>query len=555
MKYNQFKITAPPIFRWLLFALIFLSQVPVYAAAPTFASGYPQIDPADTKHSSLELKVQTNETGKAYYVVLTDGATAPSDVQVKDGQDDQGNAVDADKKGVLTLTADTEASSYVIGLTANTAYDIYVVAEDSAANLNNSFVGDVTTAAAPTDVTPPVFDDLGNPITAGETTIEFTVKTDETGTAHYVVLDDNATVPTDAQIKNGQDDTSTDVDANKKRDLKLTANTGSIASITGLIANTAYDIYVIAEDAEGNVATGKIDVLTLADTTAPEFATDYPKVESITETSADLKVQSNEAGKAYYVNLAAGAAAPTDVKTDGVEVTFTADTEVSDTISSLTAGTTYDLYIMIEDDAGNVTTTAASYPLNFTTSPAAGATITGTYDNVGKTITAGTYTITGTTTITGGTLSGTFDFTTAGLDVTLKDVIFAAGTKITGGKLEGTITGDANDPVTLTNLTIAANAELTNVIIGDGVTFEPGVILENVQFTGANISLSDVTLKGTITIVQTSITVFTNVQFGIGFTALSGGTLSGEIKSEDGFSGSASLTGFTLLNVTESVYL
>ncbi len=553
MKPNQFKITAPPIFRWLLFALIFLSQVPVYAAAPTFTATYPKIDPADTKHNSLELKVQTNETGKAYYVVLADGATAPSDVQVKAGQDDQGNAVDADKKGVLTLTADTEASSYVIGLTANTAYDIYVVAEDSAANLNNSFVGDVTTAAAPTDVTPPVFDDLGNPITAGETTIEFTVKTDEAGTAHYVVLDDNATVPTDAQIKNGQDDTSTDVDANKKRDLTLTANTGSIASITGLIANTAYDIYVIAEDAEGNVATGKIDVLTLADTTAPEFATDYPKVESITETSADLKVQSNEAGKAYYVNLAAGAAAPTDVKTDGVEVTFTADTEVSDTISSLTAGTTYDLYIMIEDDAGNVTTTAASYPLNFTTTAGPDGTgdITGDYDNAGKTITAGTDSITGTTTITGGTLSGTFDFTTSGLDVTLNNVVLAASASINGGRLEGTITGDATNPATLTNVTIAANAELTNVIIGDGVTFEPGVILENVQFTGANISLSDVTLKGTITIVQTSITVFTNVEFGIGFTALSGGTLSGIIRTATGFSGSASLTGLILLDVTE----
>jgi NDP-sugar pyrophosphorylase family protein len=545
MKPDRFK-KASPIFRWLLFALIFLSQVPVYAAVPSFTT----TTTADVKHSSLKLLVETNETGKAYYVVLHSGDAAPSDAQVKDGQDSHGSAVDADKKGVLTLTADTEASSYIIGLMAATAYKIYVVAEDSAAILNTQVVVAVATTAAPGDVTAPVFDDLGNPITAGETTIEFTVKTDEDGTAHYIVLDDNAAVPTDTQIKNGQNDTSTDVDATKKGELTLTANTGSIASVSGLTANAAYDIYVIAEDNEGNVTTGKIDVL--LDSIAPEFATGYPKVEDITQTSANLKIQSNETGKAYYVRLDAGAAAPTDVKAEATgPVTLTAGTEASETISSLTAGATYDLYIMIEDDAGNVTTTAASYPLSFTTSLAAGATITGTYDNAGKTITAGTDTITGSTTITGGTLTGSFDFTASGLDVTLKDVIFAAGTSITGGKLEGTITGDANDPVTLTNVQILANATLINVIIGDGVTFEPGVTLENVKFEGLSITLADVTLKGTITIVQTSITIITNVQFGIGFTALSGGTLSGIIKTATGFSGSPSLTGLTFKDVTD----
>jgi NDP-sugar pyrophosphorylase family protein len=552
MKPDRFKKAAPPIFRWLLFALIFLSQVPVYAAAPTFTI----TDAVDVKHSSLTLKVQTNETGKAYYVVLSDGATAPTADQVKAGQKDDGTDVGADKKGVLTLTADTEADSYIIGLEADMTYNIYVVAEDSAQTLNIPVLVDATTSARTTrnaDTTAPVFDDLGNPITAGETTIEFTVKTDEAGTAHYIVLDDNAAVPTDAQIKNGQDDANTDIDATKKGELTLIANTGSVASVSGLTANTDYDIYVIAEDAAGNVATGKFDVKTLLDTTAPTFASGYPKVEDITETTANLKVQSNEAGKAYYVSLAAGAAAPTDVKTDATgPVTLTADTEASETISSLTAGATYDVYIMIEDDAGNVTTTAESYPLSFTTTgSSATGDITGDYNNAGNTITAGTDSITGTTTITGGTLDGSFDFTASGLDVTLKDVIFAAGTSIIGGKLEGTITGDANDPVTLTNVQILANAILINVIIGDGVTFEPGVTLENVKFEGLSITLADVTLKGTITIVQTSITIITNVQFGIGFTALSGGTLSGEIKTEAGFSGSPSLTGLTFKDVTD----
>ncbi|WP_069472830.1 beta strand repeat-containing protein [Candidatus Marithrix sp. Canyon 246] len=663
MKPDQFKKAAPPIFRWLLFAFIFLSQVPAYAAAPTFTVGYPQVDTADTKHSSLELKVQTNETGKAYYVVLASGATAPSDAQVKAGQDNSGSAVNADKKGVLTLTANAEASSYIIGLTANTDYDIYVVAEDSAATLNTTpMLGSVTTAVAPIDTTPPVFDDLGNPITAGETTIEFTVKTDETGKAHYVILGNGATEPTKAQIKNGQDDANTDVDATKIGELTLTANTGAVASITGLAASTPYDIFVIAEDAEGNVATiskldvltlasaaapifnkkeaanitedafdltvqtdkdstayyvvlddnavdpsaaqvkagqdnigtavsktgnvvltantdgtanitgltattnydvfvmaedssgnvsttYKLDVLTLADTTAPTFAATYPKVDGITQTTANLKVQTNEAGKAYYVLLTDGTTAPTVVKThtNKVEFTLKADTEASDTISSLTAGTAYDIYVVAEDAAGNIAT-AGTFPIEFTTFASNGNNITGAYDNAGNTITPSD-TITGTTTISNGTLNGTFDFSS--LDVTLNNLTLAANASITGGRLEGTITGDVNNPAMLINVTIGANATLTNVIIGDGVTFEPGVTLIDVRFEGANITLADVTLKGTITIVQTSVTVFTNVQFGLNFTALSGGTLSGIIKSETGFSGSASLTSLTLKDVTE----
>ncbi|WP_069472851.1 hypothetical protein [Candidatus Marithrix sp. Canyon 246] len=257
MKPDSFKKAAPPIFRWWLFALIFLSQVSAYAAAPTFTSGYPKVDAADTKHSSLELKVQTNEIGKAYYVVLADGAAAPSDAQIKAGQDDQGTAVDADKKGVLTLTADTEANSYIIRLTAATDYDIYVVAEDSAETLNAQVVVNVTTAAAPSDTTPPVFDSLGNSKTVGATTIDFEVKINEDGTAYYVVLDDNATAPTEAQVKNGQDNANEDVAENKKGNLDLTANTGAVASISGLTSSTSYDLYIIAEDAEGNVATAE----------------------------------------------------------------------------------------------------------------------------------------------------------------------------------------------------------------------------------------------------------------------------------------------------------
>jgi hypothetical protein len=382
MKSDSFKKAAPPIFRWWLFALIFLSQVSAYAAAPNFASGYPKVDPAETKHSSLKLQVQTNEAGKAYYVVLVHFAAAPTADQVKAGQDDQGADVDSDKKGILTLTADTEADSYIIGLEeAGIAYDIYVVAEDSAQTLNTQVkLVHVNTAVAPADTTPPVFDSLGNSKTVGATTIDFEVKINENGTANYVVLDGNATAPTETQIKNGQDNTNTDIDANKKGNLTLTANTEAVASITGLTSSTSYDLYIIAEDAEGNVATAE---------------------------------------------------------------TFSF-------------------------------TTLAPNP------------ITGDYDNAGKTI-SGNDTFTGTITITGGTLSGTFDFTANGLDVTLSGVALAAGTSITGGKLEGTITGDAGNPATLINVILSSTVVLpSNIILGLGVQFT------DISILGTNFDLTSI---------------------------------------------------------------
>jgi hypothetical protein len=253
MKPDQFKKAAPPIFRWLLFTFIFLSQVSVYAAAPTFTT----TTTADIKHSSLTLNIETNETGKAYYVVLNGELPITAD-QIKAGQNADGNDVDPNKKGVVTLTANTEASSYIIGLDPNTVYKIYVVAEDSAEILNTPVQVDATTAAAPADTTPPVLDNFGNSKTVGETTIDFEVKIDEAGNTYYVVLDENATAPIEAQIKNGQDNASTDVGIYKKGNLLgLTANTASIASMTGLTSSTSYDLYIIAEDAEGNVATAE----------------------------------------------------------------------------------------------------------------------------------------------------------------------------------------------------------------------------------------------------------------------------------------------------------
>jgi uncharacterized protein YkwD/acetyltransferase-like isoleucine patch superfamily enzyme len=638
-------------FRWLLFALIFLSQVPAYAEAPTFAFDYPNVDEAEIKHSSLKLQVKTNQNGKAYYVVLTGGSTEPSADQIKAGTDDEDNLIDPHKKGVLNLTANTEASSYIIGLEQPpAAYDIYVVAEDSAETLNFPEIVEVDLEEVPDDTTAPVFESNVN---VTQTAVDLRVNSNETGNAHYVILDNGATEPTKAQIKNGQDNANNDVADDKKGTLSLTANTEANDSITGLAASTPYDVFIIAEDAEGNVATiqkidvltlisadapifnkketgnittnsfdltlqtdkdstayytvlddnaiqpseaqlkaananisltentdntttitgltdntnydvfvmaeangnvstiYKLDVLTLPDTTPPIFETNYPKVENITDTTAYVKVKTNENGKAYYVVLADNDPVPTDVKTHDNKFNLTANRESSYRINSLNQGTAYDIYIIAEDAAGNVTT-ATTFPIEFTTRTAIAGEINNennTIDDViikyNAIITGGrinnNVTIEANATLRNVEFLGAASISNvrlgrniiANTDTVIRNVRLEAATTITGGTLAGTIRGDASAPATLNNLQIANSARLSDVIIGDGVTFGENVTLTNVQFTGQNISIYNVTLEGIIKL--NSSTVITNATLGYQATVTTAtvngaGTLAGTIR-------------------------
>ncbi|WP_406659746.1 hypothetical protein V7O66_07790 [Methanolobus sp. ZRKC3] len=358
------------------------------ATAPTFAGTYPKT--ASVAATQLNLLTQTNENGNAYFVVLADGAAAPTAAQIKAGTDAADGALAANLKGTVALTADTEASKTITSLTESTAYDIYVVAEDAVPNLMAAGVKvDVTTA----DATAPTF--AGTyPKTASvaATQLNLLTQTNENGNAYFVVLADGAAAPTAAQIKAGTDAADGALAANLKGTVALTADTEASKTITSLTESTAYDIYVVAEDAVPNLmAAGvKVDVTT-ADATAPTFAGTYPKTASVAATQLNLLTQTNENGNAYFVVLADGAAAPTAAQikagTDAADgalaanlkgtVALTADTEASKTITSLTESTAYDIYVVAEDAVPNLM--AAGVKVDVTTADATAPTFAGTY--------------------------------------------------------------------------------------------------------------------------------------------------------------------------------
>jgi hypothetical protein len=111
--------------------------------APTFTASFPKSD--NINGTSFDLVSNINEIGTTFYVVLPDGATAPTSAQVVAGND-ASNSAAGFSGSVANAAANTDYVKAVTGLTLNTAYDVYVVARDGSNNLQASPVKlDVTT--------------------------------------------------------------------------------------------------------------------------------------------------------------------------------------------------------------------------------------------------------------------------------------------------------------------------------------------------------------------------------------------------------------------------
>ncbi|WP_154715566.1 DUF4347 domain-containing protein, partial [Pectobacterium fontis] len=153
-----------------------VSLVVVDDIAPTFDQS-PSVSNATA--GGFKLSGSLTETGNVYYVVVADGASAPTATQVIAGQNAAGGVAPASGNQVLG-SSPFDFNFTLTGLAASTAYDVYVVARDSAGNNTISVVKvDATTTS--TANTPPTFSNLNGGSTYTEN-----------GSA--VVIDSNVTV-------------------------------------------------------------------------------------------------------------------------------------------------------------------------------------------------------------------------------------------------------------------------------------------------------------------------------------------------------------------------
>lgn len=142
----------------------------------------------------------------------------------------------------------------------------------------------------------------GTPTLGGTTatTTTLTVRLNETGTAYYVAVADGAGAPSASQVKAGQD--SSGAAAFKSGTIAAgTAGADFSTDITGLALATAYDIYVIAEDAAATpnmqAVASQRDLTTLKGTPT---VTSWPSAGTITY------------GQALAASVLSGGAASTD---------------------------------------------------------------------------------------------------------------------------------------------------------------------------------------------------------------------------------------------------
>jgi hypothetical protein len=234
---------------------------------PAWVATWPNAGPVSSTLFTLNGNI--NENGTAYYVVLPDGATAPASAQVKAGN----NASDSPAltSGSFALSALVQGSKMVTGLTASTAYDVYVVAEDvRGPNLQAAPVlVDVTTTAP--DLTAPDWTATYPQVSRNPAGLTGIGNTNEPGTAYFVVLASGASAPTSAQVKAGTD--ASDATAPSGSMSLLTPGVAGNDAVGGLTIGATYDVWFVAEDLVGNLQAAPTSVSSAPVAPVSQFAT------------------------------------------------------------------------------------------------------------------------------------------------------------------------------------------------------------------------------------------------------------------------------------------
>ncbi len=331
-------------------------------------------------------------------------------------------------------------------------------------------------------------------------------------------------------------------------DSALEASTQSVAPSNGTLTfgSVIYtpsnfggtDNFTYQVNSSGKSDTYSITV-TVTDDTAPSFESSTPSYSSVTQTGFTLTTDIDEAGDIFYVVLADGAAAPTSsdvvngtgnggaaaVTSDNASVT-TGVPPNDFSVTGLTAGTDYDVYVVARDDEGTPNLQGSPTKLDVTTEELISLTITGltglnkTYNGTTAASATGTVTLVGVKAGDDVFLGGSPVFTFASANVGTGITIITSGYTINGadaGKYsltQPTLSGDITaKELTITGITGSDKvyddttaSTATGTFILNGVESGDDVILggspvftfasANVG-TGITINTTGLTISGT----------------------------------------------------------
>jgi uncharacterized protein YjdB len=254
------------------------------------------------------------------------------------GSGDTAPARSAVKAGTSLGSVSGAVSGQSVVLTAG-AKDIYVVVEDASGNISEPLKIEAAAYSASDTTAPVLSSGTVNRTSDTDATIGFF--TNEAGNAYYLVQNSGDAAPNNTTVKAGAALGSFPEDYTNGNAVTLSAG--------------AKDIYVVVEDAAGNIS-APLKIVAEAygapDTIAPELSSGT--VNRTSNTEATIGFLTNENGTAYYLVQNGGDAVPD--KTAVINGTYIGDF-VSGYVSgkpvTLTAGAK-DIYVVMRDAAGNI---------------------------------------------------------------------------------------------------------------------------------------------------------------------------------------------------------
>nr|WP_297178777.1 S-layer homology domain-containing protein [uncultured Agathobaculum sp.] len=230
---------------------------------PDFASGYPKTSTIEDTY--VDFDVATTKNCTLYWAVYKKGMTAPTINEFKDGS--LSGAIDFGTRKMVRSEEDSIRMGDVIETAKNalaelTDYDAYFFLTDT---VNDSAVKKISFTTA--DRTPPVFlNNYPRISKIDKTALTGEAAINEDGKVYWAIVTHGATYPVENTALS--DDEARELDyklqimggmyAIKSGSFNAKENAATSFNMSGLEAETAYDIYFVAEDDSGNLSEIKV---------------------------------------------------------------------------------------------------------------------------------------------------------------------------------------------------------------------------------------------------------------------------------------------------------
>jgi hypothetical protein len=340
-------------------------------SAPVFEAGYPKA--GNIAANSFDILVKANETVTYYFVAFdSDPEREPGVDDVINGTDGKDSTDNLWRGSIGPLYGEDEGKMSFLSLRGSTTYDVFVVAVDTLGHRQAAVTK--LTVTTPVDTSMPSFLE-GYPKAAEirENSFKVLVNADEDVT-YYIIAYDHASGrldPSAVQVKEGTDGAGSGVNAWSGSSRGLVSGYYEFYfSFSDVEETITYDVFVVAVDTAGNIsAVETVSVTPQADTTPPAFAETYPKIVNIKDHSFDVLVRADEEATFYFVayikddTRSVPSVDQVIAGTDGNDVRdyllplqlgpLTGNTEGTKSFPLMSSASTYDVFIVAVDEAGN----------------------------------------------------------------------------------------------------------------------------------------------------------------------------------------------------------